>query len=370
MKTARPRILLVPNAIFSPPYIDELQEREDAGELPRSWVHQLNAEVTYLDQRLLTNPPRWLRVVYKRLPIWVVQVLEVYRVGKRYDAVFFWSVANVALILALLLKLSFRNLTLVALFTRVSEPKKARLLKLVHDRFTAIILPPVTQREFAIHELGLPAEKLVDLPWTTDIRFWNVPEGERQQEMICAAGGEMRDYATLVRAMEGLDVPCHIAGALHSTRQDWWNSSETGEAERRSIPGNVTFGTMSPTELRDLYARSRFVIVPLKPTTSDNGITCMNEAWSMGLPVIVSQVEGQRDAFQEGREGLWVPQGDVEALRSAISKLWEHPEESQSMGLAGRELVEREKDIQVFVDGLNRVIAESVGGAVLSHQSE
>ena len=94
------------------------------GAIPRSWVHDIDAVVEYLDQRLQTSPPKWRRSIDKRLPIWVVQVLEVYRTGRKYDVVFLWSVANVALVLALLLNVTFRRMTIVALLREFLSPRR------------------------------------------------------------------------------------------------------------------------------------------------------------------------------------------------------------------------------------------------------
>jgi glycosyltransferase involved in cell wall biosynthesis len=298
-------------------------------------------------------------MVYRKLPMWVVQVLETYRAGRNYDAVFLWSVANVTLVLAMLLRLTFRRMTVVALFTRITEPKKAWLLKLVHPKITRIILPPITQREALISQLRVPAEKIIDLPWTTDSDFWRDDDPDSPRMMISAAGGEMRDYQTLIRALAGTGIKCHIAGVLDTARQDWWNAAADYGHVDLDIPANVTFGTMPARELRELYAKSRIVVVPLKPTNSDNGITCMNEAWSMGLPVIVSQVDGQRGAFVHGVEGLWVPPGNVDALREAILTLGKDPAIAARMGAAGRRRVESCKANHIFSDGLNRVLAEA-----------
>lgn len=361
MERANLKVLVVPNTMFFPPYLDELRDADQHRDEPRSWVHDIQGEVVYLDQRLLTNPPPVLRRVYRRLPMWLVQVCEIYRTGRRYDVVFIWSLANVALVLALLLKLTFRTMTCVVLLTRISEPKKAWLLKLVHSKMTRIILPPRRQRQIAVERLGIPSEKLSDLPWTTDTGFWT-PSGPAQERMmICAAGGEMRDYRTLVEALRGLDIPCHIAGALDTARKDWWNSTAADREGEQQVPQNITFGSLSPHELRDLYGRSRLVIVPLKPTTSDNGITCMNEAWAMGCPVIVSDVEGQEGAFTGGREGLWVRQGDPDALREAIRSLWQDPDRAHEMGRAGRALVESRKSNRVFSDALNEIFEDVTG---------
>lgn len=358
-QTHAPRILIVPNAIFFPPYVEQLKSLAEAGAVPRTWVNELPAKLEFLDARLTTSPPPWRRALYTRLPIWIVQVLEAYRVGRSYDAVFCWGTANIALLLAALLKLTRRRITHIALLTRVSEPKKARLLRRVHSHLTRIILPPVVQREYAMNVLGVPARKLVGLPWTLDTEFWK-PVADTPRTTICAAGGEMRDYRTLVAAMKGLDIPCHIAGVLNTARQDWWNANAEDRRGEDETPSNVTFGTMGPKELRTLYARSRIVIVPLRPTDSDNGITCMHEAWAMGCPVIVSAVAGQRDTFLEGELGLWVPPGDAEALRAAIAKLWADPARAQAMGAAGRRFVEMARDHKVFVEGVGRVLAEAV----------
>ncbi|ACZ31701.1 glycosyl transferase group 1 [Xylanimonas cellulosilytica DSM 15894] len=349
-----PTVLVVPNTVFFPPYLEELPALAADGSTPRTWICDLTSKVTVLDQRLLTLPSRARRSVYSRLPMWVVQVLEVFRVGRRYDVIFCWGVANVALVLAVMLRLTGRRITVVALLTRVSESKKARLLRVAHPGLAKIVLPPVVQREYAVAHLGVPAEKLVGLPWTLDLDFWrSTPDTERVT--ICAAGGEMRDYRTLIRALEGLDIPCHIAGSLDLERRDWWNDDV--EDQRTSLPPNITLGPMSATDLRDLYDRSRFVVVPLRPTNSDNGITCMNEAWAMGRAVIVSAVEGQRDAFEHGQHGEWVPVGDVEALRDAIVRLWNDPERTAAMGARGRELVDPHKSNAVFSAGMDTVLS-------------
>lgn len=355
------RVLVIASTAFFPPYPEDLPSLRDAGVEPRAWINELGADLTFLDQRLLTDPPRWRRAGYRHLPWWVVQVLEAYRVGHRYDVVFCWGVADVALVLAAALKVTFHHLRLVALLTRISDPRKAALLHRVHSHLSAIILPPATQREFAAGHLGVPATKLVALPWTVDTEFWSDRDDlPHEPATVCAAGGEMRDYATLVEAMEGLDIPCHIAGSLDPASRHWWHDDVS--AQRAALPPNVTLGTMDKVSLRALYARSRVVVVPLRATDSDNGITCMDEAWSMGRPVIVSQVAGQRGALEPGTTGEWVPVGDVAALRAAIVALWDDPARAAAMGAAGRDRVVAHLDHHVFAQGVREVLERVADG--------
>jgi glycosyltransferase involved in cell wall biosynthesis len=51
----------------------------------------------------------------------------------------------------------------------------------------------------------------------------------------------------------------------------------------------------------------------------------------------------------DGKTGLLVPPGDVQALRNAIRRLWENPELASEMGRAGREFVEKNYSQQAVV---------------------
>ena len=70
-------------------------------------------------------------------------------------------------------------------------------------------------------------------------------------------------------------------------------------------------------------------MLPLHQSDTDNGITCLLEAWSMSRPVICSLIDGQRGALDHGRNSLFVTPGDAEALRKAIVDLREAAEGSR-----------------------------------------
>jgi glycosyltransferase involved in cell wall biosynthesis len=111
---------------------------------------------------------------------------------------------------------------------------------------------------------------------------------------------------------------------------------------------HITKGRMPLTELRDLYARSRFVVVPLMPSDTDNGVTVILEAMAMGKPVICSRTRGQVDVVEEGVTGLYVPVGDAAAMRAAILSLWNEPLRAQEMGRNARALVEKHHTLERF----------------------
>lgn len=138
-----------------------------------------------------------------------------------------------------------------------------------------------------------------------------------------------------------------------------WRRALGDHGEKADLPGNVAIGPRNPAELRELYARLRFVVLPLHQSDTDNGITSLLEAWSLSSPVISSQIDGQRGVLDHRRNSLFVTSGDVEALRKAIVDLRDHPEESARMGPEARRTVEEHRHMHRFVRQVSEVIREA-----------
>lgn len=66
------------------------------------------------------------------------------------------------------------------------------------------------------------------------------------------------------------------------------------------------------------------------------------EAMSCGLPVVVTDAGGMREAVRDGVDGFVVPVRDVEAMAEALVKLGRDPELRRRMGEAGRRRVMEE----------------------------
>jgi glycosyltransferase involved in cell wall biosynthesis len=168
--------------------------------------------------------------------------------------------------------------------------------------------------------------------------------------MICSVGLEARDYPTLLTAVRGLGARVTIAAA-----SPW--SKRADSTRHQEIPANVTVGRFSQFELRQLYADSRFMVMPLANVDFQAGVTAILEAMAMGRAVICTKTRGQTDVVVEGETGLYVPPGDPQALRSAIEYLLANPHEAERMGQAGRRLVEQSMSLDRYVQCLSRFVA-------------
>lgn len=316
--------------------------------------HVLNTTVINEDY-LSRVPPLWRRTFYRFVPAFLAQILETYIVRKRFDVVVSWSDQN-ALLFALLLKLTRSKYPHVAMMYWPSGGKKERLLKFVHPYITTLCLWTSTHKNLVINKLRIPADKIRMVPQSTDIEFFHPMSVEA--DMICAVGQEMRDYPTLIEALRGSTIRCHLAAGSTPGSVKIYDTVKIVYQNQSSLPPNITAGPLSATELRGLYARSRFVVVPLLPTDSDHGSSTITEAMAMGKAVVCSLTRGQREVLVDGKTGMYVPQGDPKALRDAIEYLWSHPEIADQMGREGRKIVEQKFTVENFVGKMKDIVEE------------
>lgn len=59
------------------------------------------------------------------------------------------------------------------------------------------------------------------------------------------------------------------------------------------------------------------------------------EAMAIGLPLVISDVGGNKEAVLDGKTGYVIPQADAPALANAVLYLLDHPEKAKQMGGSG-----------------------------------
>ena len=112
----------------------------------------------------------------------------------------------------------------------------------------------------------------------------------------------------------------------------------------------------SQHELRDLYAMSEFLVMPLFEVEFQAGVTAILEGMAMEKAVVCSKTAGQTDIVVDHENGLYVPPEDANALHDAINYLLQHPAEAAKMGKNGRSLIENEMNLKNYVERLNGYI--------------
>jgi glycosyltransferase involved in cell wall biosynthesis len=341
----------------------EQQAREAADTCPRSSLFDktLNADVvddTYLKS---SQPSRFL-LKFPFIPLPLIQALAVHHRRNHYDAIVGWD-DRFALIYAFLLMFSRSRSRFVTLISWMAPPKKAFALKFVQKRIDRIITWTQNHKELLVEFSGISPARIAAIPYFVDHRFWHPLDGVNEN-MICSAGNSRRDYATLIEAVRDLDVTCRIVTTISHTQKSDPDYNATGSslAEVSHLPDNVVLGPASPVELRTIYDHSRFVVVPLYPSFRDSGITVIVEAMAMGKAVICSRIYGLVDLVDDGVNGIFVPPGDPQALRTAILYLTENPEVAAQMGAEGRKRAEKIFALDLFVANVHKIVDEVIAG--------
>jgi len=329
--------------------------RDPSGEtIPRTYVFDEAFSVSW-DESILNTKP-------SRLPGWWRLAREVQHRHAEYDGIVSWGEK---LSLALLIEQQFARVRKphVALMYQFEKANIRVPLALLKQNLHAVITWSTVQRRALIERIGYPAERVYLIRHYVDQLFYSPRPAE--QDTICSVGAEMRDFGTLLDALRGTGIPCHVAAdhmrvpgpfrLLNDRRVDV-------SALRSRADETVSIGRLPLTELRTLYARSKFVVVPLLHSDTDNGVTVILEAMAMGKPVICSRTRGQVDVIEEGVTGLYVPVGDAQALRAAIVSLWNDPVRAQQMGRNARALVEKHHTLEKFTATAKSAAEASLNG--------
>ncbi len=244
---------------------------------------------------------------------------------------------------------------------RISVQKKMIFLDLlgVHSHFDLFLVYSTWQADFIRTRWKRLAHKVRYTPFMVDACFFSSEQVPRNTSfatldsihgpVISAVGMEYRDYPTLVEAIRGLPVQAVLAAA-----SPWSKMHDTTSGAQ--LPDNILVHRFSQYELRELYAASQFVVMPLYPVDFQAGVTAILEAMAMGKAVICTRTPGQTDVIIDGENGLYVEPGDPTSMRSAIQWLLDHPEEADRMGQNGRQLVEQKMSLDQYVPRLAKFI--------------
>jgi glycosyltransferase involved in cell wall biosynthesis len=209
----------------------------------------------------------------------------------------------------------------------VAPPGKVAVVRLGLDLEQRVAAPQGT-RERVRAELRVGDEALVGwLGRMTEIKCVDV---------LLRAFARVRDDAVLVLVGDGPLRPGLEALA-----------AELGIAERCRFVGYSD-------QVAEFYAACD--VIALSSANEGTPVTII-EALAAGVPVVSTDVGGVRDVVGDGRSGLLVPAGDVEALGDALDRLAGDPALRRELGGRGRDVIER-YSIPRLVDDLDLLYRE------------
>jgi glycosyltransferase involved in cell wall biosynthesis len=228
-----------------------------------------------------------------------------------------------------------------------------RALNLFRGMDTIIV--HCTSMQENLIRLGAPEERVKLIHYSIDQSFFAPQTDIKQSSNIIMSVGEprSRDYASLFEAVKDLPVTLEVAGFGH------WYAREKRSPMKASIPDNVLMlRHLSQRELRDQYACSQFVVIPVHDLVYSAGATACMEAGSMARAVIAFHSKGISDYIIDGETGILVEPGNVRAMREAIQFLLANPKEAERLGANARQRILEELNLETYVKNIADVLMQ------------
>ena len=246
------------------------------------------------------------------------------------------------------------NMSLCTTLERSRGLRRALLATSVRSA-AAVVCFAEAQRERLVAQTGIAPERVHTVLLGVDERFYT-PAAPPENGYVLAVGRDMgRDYATFLRAVEGLGPPAVlVASARNLAGLD--------------VPAGVEVRLdVSYEELRSLYAGAACVVIPTRREEYRYGADCSGQtvlvdAMAMGRPIVLTERATLREYVDEGRSALTVPPEDPAALRAALERLLGDRAFAESLGRNAREDVERRHTTRLFAEQLAAIL-HSLGRA-------
>jgi glycosyltransferase involved in cell wall biosynthesis len=183
------------------------------------------------------------------------------------------------------------------------------------------------ERDLFCRTFGIARERVEVVRYAHSL--WGRVDGPTRDVGYAFAGGDsLRDYETLIAAVDGLDAQVLIG------------TNKSLEV----LPSNVK-RSFPPTEFHkynDVLADAHAVVVPVRAQARRGaGLVTYLNAMALGKPVIVSDTPAAREYVEHERTGILVPPEDPKALRTAIEWVFDpaNADETREIGQRARESV-------------------------------
>ena len=225
--------------------------------------------------------------------------------------------------------------------------RQSILFRCLRRRIDLFVVNNDRKRATLLRIVGCPPERVMLWADETDTEFFSPgARRPRPRPLIFAAGREQRDYVTLARATEDLDIDVEVC-ALSPNAGD-----KTPGTFPDPVPINMSFHPYPWPEFRQAYRDADAVVVTLLDHEYSAGATSLFEAMACRRPVVMTRVAGPAERLIDEGFILGAAPGDVAGMRRAIEDILEHPAEAEARAARAHHMVLQEHSALVLRERL------------------
>ncbi len=249
---------------------------------------------------------------------------------------------------------------IVVFMQNLNRPRGRLALKLfgMAERIDLFLTCTPPQSEFLRRYLNLPENRVCLIPEQTDIKFFTPgpTSPDNRRPLIVSGGLEKRDYKTLAKATEDLDVDLKICAASP-------NAKVKARSFPKVMPSNMSCQFYDWLELRQLYRNADVVALSVFDNDYSAGLTTLLEAMACRRPIVSTRVPGLVDELVSAGIITGVEPGDSTGMRQAIIELLNNPQKAAEQAQRGYELVLKHHANHHYVETLAKKLMSVAASA-------
>lgn len=302
---------------------------------PQDWVFKKQLDLVFrTDIFYDTTKKGYNTRLEKVLSLWrsyVVTGVKAFLKLRDYDIVYAWH-AVMGLVVAFLCrffhvtrpKIVIAQLIIPQRDPGLNQTFRELFIRYALKRVDSVIVYSTIEAEFYEEKYGNDLTQFTFLPLGIEL---SNHRPATDGNYIFSGGRSNRDYATLAKAVKGLDYNVKIAAQRFNV------------ADIDMPPNIETLFDVYGENFLKVMAGASIVVIPLERIDESSGQLVLLNAMTFGKPIIITKSRGVEDYILDDQTVITVPRKNPFALRTEIDRLLDSPEERQRLGAAARESV-------------------------------
>ena len=190
------------------------------------------------------------------------------------------------------------------------------------------------------------------IPYCTDTNFWKSKNVDKDIDLLFIGNDGKRDYRfveTLFNSVPNLNcyaVSQHISKNLITNKNF--------DMSKSSWHQNI----LSDLEIRDIYDRSKIVVIPLINSYQPSGQSVTLQSLSMGTPTLITETKGfwDYDKFINYENIVFLENNAIDLWRNEIDLILNNKESYNKIRKQGMETVYQNFNLQIFYKKLIEIV--------------
>ncbi len=193
------------------------------------------------------------------------------------------------------------------------------------------------------------------LPFAIDTEFWNIRNQKPKltNDILFVGNDGKREYNLLSSICKNMPEYRFIIV-----------SNQVDKNKLNNLPnlvihnGSWKDSNLSDKELKEIYAKSKLTIIPIKNTLQPSGQSVALQSYMSKTPVLITKTKGFWDykEFKDNENIYFIEKNELDYWTNKIKSILNNQKHAQKVSLAGYDVVKKNYNLHKFYEGLKKII--------------